>query len=106
MYIAASAFSSSDVVPALDSLDDQRELVSADSAHEVRRADGVLKPQRDVAEHLVTRAMPVLVVDELEIVQINEEERPARAVPSRALPALDEKSELLHATAAAAHRAW
>ena len=55
-----------------DPVEQDRELVAAETRHRVRRADGRLELGRDVLEDAVARGVAHAVVDGLEVVQVDE----------------------------------
>ena len=58
------------------------ELVAAEPRHRVAGADHGLQPVAQDREHLVTDAVAVLVVDLLELVEVDEDERRTAGRPS------------------------
>ena len=62
---------------------DHRELVAADAAADVDRADLVPEPLRDLGEDGVAREVPDPVVDRLEVVEVEDEERQPAVVALR-----------------------
>ncbi len=63
---------------------DDRELIAAESRHEPAFADRALQPRCDFDQQLIARLMPLAVVDLLEIVEIQEQDRES-VVPTREL---------------------
>src|SRR5690348_16571675 len=60
---------------------DDRELVAAHPARDVHRPHGLAETFRDLGENAVAGQMPDAVVDRLEVVEVEEDERDAAAVP-------------------------
>ena len=75
-------------------LDEHRELVAAQSRHRVGRAHAGEQPPRGLDEQRVTRAVPETVVDGLEVVEIEEQQRARRL-----RCACDARQRVLHAVA-------
>ena len=63
---------------------DDRELLAADPADDVRRANGRAQDVRDLEQELVADAVPVDVVDLLEVVHVEHHERDRVALRRRA----------------------
>src|SRR5439155_11683696 len=60
-----------------------RELVAANTARDVRRADDVANPLGGLGEHPVTREVAYAVVDRLEVVEVEHDQRQLAAVAVR-----------------------
>ena len=62
-------------------LEEQRELVTAQAGDGVALPDAVLQPLGDVDQHRVAGGVPEAVVDRLEAVEVDEQQRDAGAAP-------------------------
>jgi lipase chaperone LimK len=54
---------------------DRRELVAAEAGDRIARTDRAPDPCRELLQHLVTDRMAVLVVDRLEVVEVDVQQR-------------------------------
>jgi hypothetical protein len=75
---------------AVDAGQEQRELVAADAREQLARPRVAAEPLRDRREHRVAGLVPVRVVDLLELVDVEHDERERRPLAMRPLDVLDE----------------
>ena len=66
-----------------DVLDQDGELVSAEARGRVGRAHGLEQASGDLPQHLVARGVAEAVVDRLEVVEVEEDDRDARVLARR-----------------------
>ena len=85
------------VVLAGDLLEQDPELVGAEAGHGVRRAHGLLEARRGGREQLVADVMAHRVVDELEAIEVEEQDRGLDVAPAQALDRLAEPVHEQHA---------
>ena len=68
----------------VDVLEQDGELVAAEAGRGVRAADARVEAAGDLDEHLVAGGVPERVVDRLEVVEVEEDDRQAAALAAAA----------------------
>ena len=66
-------------------LEHDHEFVAADARYQIPRLDAALEPGRDLRQELVAHIVALRVVQRLEIVQVDEEQRAVVAMPFASL---------------------
>ena len=60
-----------------------RELIAAKPANDIRVAQPLLQKQRQSGEQVISRPVSAAVVDILELIEVEKEQRPARPIALR-----------------------